>query len=50
MNFNEYKNAEHWQKLRNDRSGQITLQQLVGILFAGAMFFVFAYLFAIAEA
>jgi len=49
MRFNEFHNAEYWQKLRNAKAGQITLQQIVMMAVAGALFFFFTYLFAIAE-
>lgn len=48
MNFNEFHNAEYWEEQRKEKEGQVTLPQLVCIITAGAMFFFFTYLFAIA--
>ena len=40
MNIKEYKNPEHWQRMRRAKAGQITLQQFTMILVIGALLYV----------
>lgn len=44
MQFKEYKNADYWQAIRNNKEGQITLAQLVCILSGSFVVYVLLFL------